>query len=93
MATLQQRTSCMLYMDRLSPKKHFVSLAWEGNYSNTVKRGKAVVEVSTKTSKSEKNGNGKGLHIILYGLLTKDNCKYIDSNAIIWSFDLKNTFY
>ena len=46
----------MLYMDRLSPKKHFVSLAWEGNYSNTVKRGKAVVEVSTKTSKSEKMG-------------------------------------
>lgn len=24
--------------------------------------------------------------------MTKDNCKYIDSNAIIWSFDLKNTF-
>ena len=46
----------MLYMDRLSLKKCFVSLAWGENYSNTVKWGKAVVEVPTKTGRVKKMG-------------------------------------
>ena len=25
--------------------------------------------------------------------ITEDNCKYIGGNAIMWLFDLKNTFY
>ena len=43
-------------MDRLSLKKCFVSLAWGENYSNTVKWGKAVVEVPTKTGRVKKMG-------------------------------------
>lgn len=46
-----------------------------------------------KNWKSEKDGNGKCLHTILYGPVTKDNCKYIGGNAIKWLFDLKKKFY
>lgn len=46
-----------------------------------------------KNWKSEKDGNGKSLHTIFYGPVTKDNCKYIGGNAIKWLFDLKNKCY
>lgn len=93
MATLQQRTACMLYVDRLSPKKHFVSLAWEGKLFRYSQTGQGSGWGTHKNRKSEKDGNGKCLHIILYGPLTEDNCKYIGGNAIMWLFDLKDTFY